>query len=107
MILNDLFGQKEGSHYSEGLVDTSNEKMYEAVFTKLVENWKKLDNLSSVLAKFVDWFFFVCKSHILKSSMLKSVREKCGLGSPPVNFTTNTSESINAMLKRKVDYKRK
>ena len=105
VILNDLFGQKEGSHYSEGLVDTSNEKMYEAVFTKLVENWKKLDILSSVLAKFVDWFV-AYKSRVLKSSMLKSVREKCGLGSPPVSFTTNASESINAMLKRKVDYKR-
>ena len=38
--------------------------------------------------------------------MLRPVREKAGLGIPPIAFTTNTSESINAMLKRKVDYKR-
>ena len=46
------------------------------------------------------------KSPVLKSSMLKSVRQRCGLGSPPVAFTTNASESVNAMLKRKVDYRR-
>lgn len=38
--------------------------------------------------------------------MLKSVREECGLGFPPAAFTTNASESLNAMLKHKVDYKK-
>ena len=42
---------------------------------------------------------------ILLSSMLKSVRQRYGLGSQPVAFTTNASESVNAMLNRKVDYK--
>lgn len=37
--------------------------------------------------------------------MLRSVRESVGLGSPPAIFTTNASESINASLKRKVNYK--
>ena len=38
--------------------------------------------------------------------MLRPVREKAGLGRPPKAFTTNASESINAVLKRKVNYKR-
>ena len=38
--------------------------------------------------------------------MLKPVREECGLGCPPEPFTTNASESIKAMLKRKLEYKR-
>ena len=38
--------------------------------------------------------------------MLKSVREECGLGFPPAAFTTNASESLNAKLKHKVDYKK-
>ncbi len=33
------------------------------------------------------------------------VREAAGLGSPPSTFTTNSSESMNAELKRKVNYK--
>lgn len=36
--------------------------------------------------------------------MLKDVRTAAGLGSPPSKFTTNASESLNAVLKRKVDY---
>ena len=38
--------------------------------------------------------------------MLKPVRTKAGLGSQPLQFTTNASESMNAVLKRKVDYKK-
>ena len=79
--------------------------MYDAIFDTLVENWKKLDVSSSSLKKFVEWFNRY-KSPVLKSGMLKSVRKRCGLGSPPVAFTTNASESVNAMLKRKVDYRR-
>ena len=44
----------------------------------------------------------VHKSLVLKSSMLKPAHQRCGLGSPPVAFTTNASESVNAMLKKKV-----
>lgn len=38
--------------------------------------------------------------------MLRPIREECGLGNPPSVFTTNASESINALLKRKLDYKK-
>ena len=38
--------------------------------------------------------------------MLRMTREKAGLGSPPQQFTTNPKESVNAILKSKVDYKR-
>ena len=37
--------------------------------------------------------------------MLKGVRRAVGLGSPPAIFTANPSESVNAVIKRKVDYK--
>ena len=37
--------------------------------------------------------------------MLKPVRQAAGLGSPPEHFSTNASESVNAVLKAKVDYK--
>ena len=37
--------------------------------------------------------------------MRKDLREASGLGSPPTQFTTNGSESINAALKRKVNHK--
>lgn len=40
------------------------------------------------------------------SGMLKSVRREAGLRNPPSPFTTNASESMNAILKRKVNYKK-
>ena len=43
--------------------------------------------------------------NIIKETVLKPVREMAGLGSSPEQFSTNTSESIHAMLKAKVDYK--
>ena len=38
--------------------------------------------------------------------MLHSVQQECGLGCPSEPFNTNSSESINAVLKRKVNYKK-
>ena len=67
--------------------------MYDTIFDTLVENWKKLDVSTSSLERFVQWFM-TYKSPVLKSSMLKPVRQRCGLGSPPVAFTTNASESV-------------
>jgi hypothetical protein len=37
--------------------------------------------------------------------MLKDLRIAAGLGNPPSIFTTNSSESINAVVKRKVNFK--
>ena len=38
-------------------------------------------------------------------SMLRSIREDCGLGSPSIPVTINACEAVNLVLKKKVDYK--
>ena len=43
---------------------------------------------------------------LLKQTMLRSKRRQAGLGDPPVAFTTNASESINALLKNQVQHKK-
>ena len=105
VILDDIFGKRLGSHYSEGLVDAPTCEMFDTVFQALTNKWQALDLSGEALNNFVQWFQRY-KSDIIKDSMLRPVREKAGLGAPPIAFTTNASESINAMLKRKVDYKR-
>ena len=50
-------------------------------------------------------YFLRYKSDSVCHSMRADLRESVGLGSPPKIFTTNASESINAMMKRKVNYK--
>ena len=42
----------------------------------------------------------------MKHKMLKGLREKVGLGSPPVEFANNPNESVNARIKEKVEYKK-
>ena len=42
----------------------------------------------------------------MKHKMLKGLREKVGLDSPPVEFTNNPNESVNARIKEKVEYKK-
>ena len=37
--------------------------------------------------------------------MLSIVRVKAGLGNPPTSFTTNSSESVNTLLKKQVEFK--
>ena len=49
--------------------------------------------------------FSTYQSEVVKHHMCKDLRESIGLGSPPVIFTTNGSESINALIKRKVNHK--
>ena len=38
--------------------------------------------------------------------MLRPIYEEVRLGSPPIAFYTNASETINATIKAKVQYKR-
>ena len=41
-----------------------------------------------------------CKKDMMKTSMIPSVGEKCGLEKPPTEYTQNSIESINSMLKK-------
>ena len=59
----------------------------------------------SDLEKFIKWFTSN-KVLVTQNTMLRCIREECGLGIPPSIFTTNASESMNALLKYKVDYKK-
>ena len=52
-----------------------------------------------------DHLFATHKAPIIQDSMLHSVGEKCGLGSPPTIFTTNACETANSMLKYQTHYK--
>ena len=53
---------------------------------------------------FFKWFVRN-KATVIKHSMLRPVREEAGLGSPPDAFYTNASESVNSVIKAKVQYK--
>ena len=105
-ILNDVFGQRLGSVYQEGLVDSVNSDDYDNKLQAVIGSWRDAELQStSDIEKFIDWFM-ANKSQAICQTMLRSIREDCGLGNPPSTFSTNASESINALLKHKVDYQK-
>ena len=101
--LDKIFGCSKGTVYIEGLVDamTCKEKL-----ASLRGVWEARESSCDSCTKgFFEWFQ-EHKSDVLKSSAIHPIREKAGLGSPPKLFTTNASESINAVIKSKVNYEK-
>lgn len=94
IILDDVFGRKLDTVFQEGLVDCHDSDDYEA---KLQESWRKFEEAGA--DKFIN-LFMANKAGTIRTTILRSVR---GLGNPP---STNASESINALLKSKVEYKK-
>jgi hypothetical protein len=106
MILDDIFGHSVGSHHTEGLVDAVNESMFNSLFEVMSSKWNMLDiSEEGPFHTFTRWFKRY-KCDTIVNCLLRPVREQAGLGCPPELFTTNASESVNALLKNKVDYKR-
>ena len=103
-ILDDVFGKKLGSVFVEGIVDASDDSDFQNKLDAVTQVWHSCSLPSTAnLERFI---FMVSKASVIRDTMLHCVREECGLGCPPDIFTTNASESVNAVLKRKVDYKR-
>ena len=70
------------------------------------QKWQHFDSEESgPMHAFSEWFKrYKCST--IKQAMLRPVRVRAGLGNSPSTFTTNASESINALLKNQVEYKK-
>jgi len=105
-ILDDVFGKTLGSVFVEGIVDASSDQDFQNKLEDMTQSWRNCDVPSAAnVERFIE-YFMAKKAPLIRDTMLRSVREECGLGCPPDIFTTNASESVNAILKRKVDYKK-
>ena len=105
VVISDIFGKQVAMQQIEGLLDSEDIEEFEKGFEMLLKKWINMEGENGPLHTFGKWFYQY-KSAIVKNSMLKSIRRKARLGDPPLQFTTNASESINAVLKHKVDYKK-
>lgn len=104
-ILDDVFGKTVGTTRVEGLVDACSETDFQERLDELAKKWQYATLPSSAnIDSFLSWF--QTKSVIIKDTMLSTVREECGLGCPPVPFTTNACETANFMLKNHTNYKK-
>ena len=95
-ILQDILGSfLKGT---EGLVDAIDCHALHSRLQSLKSKWE------CQAPGFYEWFV-EHKLPAVESSMLRSVRQSAGLGSPPDQFYTNDIESINRVIKRKTGYK--
>lgn len=105
-FLADILGKKCGNTYQEGLVDSENGVNFDAHLENCEEVWLAREGRYAREGQVTFFSYFkTYYASTIRSTMLKDVRTSAGLGSPPAIFTTNASESLNAVIKRKVDYK--
>ena len=102
----DIFGRHSGMKYEEGLVDSTSVGDFNNRLEACKDVWNSRETPYAPLGGPQFYNYFVrYKANEVCHNMRKDLREEAGLGSPPQPFTTNASESLNAMMKRKVDYK--
>ena len=105
-VLDDIFGHRFGDVFEEGLVDSRDNDDFQIKLSSLLVKWSSFESTSSTdMDSFLNWFK-TNKVGVIRNTMTRSIREECGLGNPPDIFTTNPSESINALLKHKMNYKK-
>ena len=100
-FVRDILGYP--SHLEAGLVDADSEPAFEAMTESLKGVWNNREEPFNHPPVFHAWFTKNCQNTVAKN-MLKPVRERAGLGSPPVPYYTNAVESKNNILKQ-VKYK--
>ena len=105
-FLNDIFGKRSGNTQREGLVDSFSSQDFMERLEALKPVWDTREGpfAPSSGPRFFS-HFLTYQADVVQYHMRKDLRESAGLGSPPCQFTTNASESINAVIKREVDYK--
>ena len=105
VFLDQIYGTERGSHQTEGLCDIEDRHSFDAVLSSLEEQWNTVETpyrqKNCCEPMFHEWFS-VNVAPYMSSSMLKDLRERNGISGI---FTTNSSESLNAAIKRKVNYK--
>ena len=98
-IVRDIFGSQEGEILSTGLVDCDSEQAFDVSLGRLYQRWEKLS------PGFHKWFVST-QASVFRCHMIRPVRERAHLGSPPVKFTNNPNESANNTVKHWTEFKK-
>ena len=102
----DIFGKRVGNTFYAGLVDSASLGEFDEHFECLKPggSYENPPACQPVSHAFII-IFSQYQADVVRYHMRKDLRKASGLGSPPAQFTTNGSESINAALKRKLNHK--
>lgn len=105
-MVRDIFGTQQGTVHVKGILDASDEGDFDHRLLALKEKWDSLEYSvhPHQEPQFYRWLLKNEANH-MKLSMIGSVRESAGLGSPPAPYTTNRNESMNNVAKAHADYR--
>lgn len=105
-FLADIYGRQVGTVKEEGLVDSVSEQDFDQRLEGLQKVWDEREKpfCTESGPKFYE-YFQTYHAPVVKHNMCRHTRECAGLGCPPAIFTTNSVESVNALLKQKVNFK--
>ena len=106
-ILADIFGTRIGTHFESGLADAQSEALFRKSLDRLKVRWNNLEkscNSNETEPQFHAWFCRYKAEDIIKC-VLPVVRSKAGYKNPTCFFTTNSSESLNHLIKQEVEWK--
>ena len=102
----DIFGKRVGSTYEEGLVDSNDEDDFNSRFERCKAVWVSREEPYHHAGQIPFYeYFSKFYANVVCHNMLRGLQVLVGLGNPSAIFTTNSNESINAVLKQKVNFK--
>ena len=92
-IVRYIFGSQQGTVYTMGLLDASNEEDFDQHLLMLKEKWDSLE-YSVHPHQEPQFYCWLLRNEAddMKVSMIRSVRESAGLSSPPATYTTNRTK---------------
>ena len=105
-FLDDIFGKQIGSHFEDGLVNAKSESAFRDSLNRLKCQWNNLERSCSsgnTDPEFHSWFCKFKAEDIVNCCLL-AIRVKAGADSQHL-FTTNSSESLNHVIKAEVEWK--
>ena len=106
-LLADIFGHQVGSQLELGIIDAPSEASYLKSLDRVKAKWNNLEQSylpSNEDPQFFTWFCRY-KSHDIVKCVLPEVRYRAGFKNPTAHFTTNSSESLNHLIKQEVEWK--
>ena len=105
-FVSDIFGKRVANTYQEGLIDSCSVQEFDERVANLKPLWDAREKpYAPASGPRFHSYFIQYQADVVRYHMRRDLRESAGLGSPPSQFTTNASESLNAAIKRKVNFK--
>ena len=101
-----MFRKHIGGRNEERLVDSTSVADFHTLLQNCEKAWnaRELSYQRPGQASFFE-YFVATYSSVFENTMLRNIHTVDGLGFPPDIFTINSSETVNAVIKKRLNYK--